>query len=126
MRIGKHVNDLHVTRDPFLVAAPEASRRHLGGDAVAELMGAAEAQCRRGAEARGVDGSEQQCATLEVIGGVQSYLAVDVAPVGRDLSQVPLPLPAQRLLAAQLLGRGLQDAPQLQRSPEALLVETFE
>src|SRR6266567_3501720 len=126
MRIGKHVDDLRFAGDPFLVAAPEASRCHLGRDSVAEVMRAAEAQGRGAAEAHRVDGGEQQRATLEVIRRVQSHLGVDVAPVGRDGGEVPLPLRAQRLLAAQLLARGLHDAPQLERPTDALVVEPLE
>ena len=44
MRIREHVEDLDLAGDPFVVAALEAARRHLGRDAVAEVVGAAEAQ----------------------------------------------------------------------------------
>src|SRR6266550_6883506 len=59
MRIGKHVEDLDLARDPLLVAALEASCRHLGRHAVAEMVGAAEAQRRRAPEARGIDRGQQ-------------------------------------------------------------------
>src|SRR5882724_416608 len=68
MRIGKHVQDLHVARDPLLVAALQAACRHLGRNAVAEMVSAAEAQGRRAAEARRIDRGEQQRTALEVVG----------------------------------------------------------
>ena len=117
--------DLHLAGDPFLVAALEAARRHSRRHAVAEVLGAAKAEGSRPAVLRGIDGSEQQRPTLEVIGGVESHLRVDVAPIRWDRSKAQLPLRAQRRLSGQLRRRGLLDPLQLQRSCDALVIEAL-
>src|SRR6266849_5560712 len=119
MRIRKDVEDLHLTGDPLVVAPLEAACRHLGGHPVAEVMGTAEAQGRRAAEACGIEGSEQQRRTLEVIGRVESHLRVDVAPIRGGRAETQLPLGAQLFLRAQLLWKGLLNALQLQGSGDA-------
>src|SRR5512133_1273723 len=126
VRIREHVEDLHLAGDPLLVAALEAARRHTGRHAVAEVLGAAKAQGRGAAVPRGIDGGKQHRPTLEVIGGVESHLRVDVAPVRRDFCETQVPLGAQRLLRPQLFRRRLLNALQVQRPFDAFVIEALE
>jgi acetoin:2,6-dichlorophenolindophenol oxidoreductase subunit alpha len=107
MRVRKDVQDPDAPGDALLVAALEAAGGHLGRNAVAEAACTAEAERRDTAATRRVDRCEQQRARLEVIGRVELHLRVEVAPVLRQRSELPIPLLAQRLLPTQLLGRSL-------------------
>ena len=100
-RIGirQGTQDLDRARDGLLVTACETASGHFGRHAVAEVARAAKAQCRRPAVPRRVRGCEQQRSTLDVVGGVEPNLCVNVAPVGRKRCHCALPLCTQTLAA---------------------------
>ena len=126
MGIGEDVEDLDLAGNPLVVAAFEAARRHLGRDAVTEVMGAAETQACRIAVTPGIDGSEQERAALDIVRRVEPHLGIDVTPVSRSRGESPLPLGAQGLLLVQLLGSGFLHGPELQGSRDPFHVEALE
>jgi TPP-dependent pyruvate/acetoin dehydrogenase alpha subunit len=117
------VQDLDLAGHPVLVAALEATRGHLGRDAVAEVVGAAEPQRCRPAVARWVHRCKQERGALDVVSGIEAHLCVHVAPVGREGGERALPLAAQALAAFQL-GRGsLLCGDQFELAPDPFRIE---
>jgi TPP-dependent pyruvate/acetoin dehydrogenase alpha subunit len=126
VRVGEGTQDLDLPGNALLVAALEAARRHLGRDAVAERAGATEAQRRRPAVARRIDRGEQQCGALDIVGGLEAHLCVDVTPVRRQRCERPFPRLAETLARAELLDGCLLRTQQFQLSFHTLVVEALQ
>src|SRR5204862_6505235 len=74
VRVGERAQDLHLAGDAFLVAALEATCRHLGRDAVAEPARAPKLQRVPFAETRRVARREQQRGAFPVVRGPEPPL----------------------------------------------------
>src|SRR5207237_1696627 len=110
-------------RDPLIVAALEATGDHLRRRPVPERAGAAEAEARRPAVSRRVEGREQERRPVEEVGRVEPHLRVDVGPVGREARQRPLPGVPEPCPYAPLLRGRLVAADQLELAVDPLLAE---
>ncbi len=73
--------------------------------------------------ARGVERRQQQGRALDVVGGVEAHLCVNVAPVRGQRVEGPLPRLAETFTAQKLFGERLLGAEQFELAVNALVVE---
>jgi acetoin:2,6-dichlorophenolindophenol oxidoreductase subunit alpha len=120
------VQNRQLACDALVVAAFEATGRHLRRRPVPEVLGAAEAESAHAAEGGRVERGHHQRGPLDVVGRVEPDLGVEVAPVRRQPGDLAVPLRAKRLLPPHLLRRGRLHAGELELAPDALFVQPLE
>jgi acetoin:2,6-dichlorophenolindophenol oxidoreductase subunit alpha len=120
------VQNRQLACDALVVAAFEATGRHLRRRPVPEVLGAAEAESAHAAEGGRVERGHHQRGPLDVVGRVEPDLGVEVAPVRRQPGDLAFPLRAKRPLPPHLLRRGRLHARELDLAPDALFVQPLE
>ena len=99
--VREHAKNLDVACNPLVVTALEAPGGHLRRDAVPVVVCTPEAE--GGATGTGrIHRREQECAAFHVVGGVETDLCVDVAPVARNPRECALPRVVQRRLGREV------------------------
>src|SRR5947207_763411 len=95
--VGEDAQDVKLTADLALVEALEAPPHHLGRGAVAEATRSPEPELRLGAFAERIERAQSERAGLDVVGGEELDLAVEIAPVRRELGDGLVPRACERL-----------------------------
>jgi acetoin:2,6-dichlorophenolindophenol oxidoreductase subunit alpha len=124
MRVAEHVQDLDRPADVRRVAALEAAARHLRRDAVARVVRGAEPEHRAVTDAARVHLDTEHGRVLDVVGGEQTHLGDEIAPVAGQFVEQRIPRFGERRHFALDAGGRLLGSKSGKRAGDPRVVET--